>query len=962
MKKTLFLILACLCLFSQYALSVPAVPWPVEKQQPDGTIITVKLKGDEKVHWMESLDGYTLLYNDSKQVVYAQLDEDGDLVPSDIVYGNKAQLSPEQLNRLSQMKKYLRYSNEQVNLFEQIWKIEDEAKSAQKASVKGDKKALCILAAFKDKSFTKTVEQFENLMNQVGYNEGTAKGSVKDFYRENSYGEMDLTVTVVGPYTLTNNLYYYSQSDSRYLVFAKEAIQAADADVDFKEFANSNNVLETVHILFAGYGDEAIGNRMQIWSHKWEITPMTLDGVRISTYSCSPELRGYYGSTITGIGVICHELCHVFGSDDYYDTDYQSSGGNYPNTGEWDLMAGGSWGDEGDSPAHLNMFQKILYEWVTPIELTYPKTIKDMPNSAENPVAYIVKPFANNEQYVLENRQQIGFDRSVPGNGLLIYHIHNSASEGKINNTSHPQQAYVVSASSMTKMPYSSPSSYGEVDTPNAPFASSAERNAFTKETTPAMFRWNGSTATLSGVLDKPITNISQSEGLVCFDFMGGAEDEVCEPIQNLDIKVLDEDAVLTWDAPINADKVNYKYSVYMSKIKVAEKISDRTFSFGLNDEGTYVFSVVASGYECTSEMITDSIVYSKDPNVVRNLSVRQYGKDVTIEWTQPKAVSEDHVVKNYIIYRDNELLVSLPNTQTSYIDEEPEVGAHIYEVIAEYLEEELPNSVKVEIDVLPYDACVSVEALTANMIENELILSWNSLPNVDGYKIYRNDEIVEALWTENVYRDTMFVSGEYIYKVVTLAEERESNPVEAKVQFLSACDRFEVYNVKLSLVKNDARLSWNITTVDPLDETPIVAPKFNVYMNGALVVEETEEMAAEIPLTEDGIYQFSISYVSDYCVTEPKNAPELDFEYTGLNFVDDEDIDVYPTITNGPVSLNFSGNASINVRDLSGRLLDVYQKSNEALNIELNYTSGMYILMIETNQKTCTKKIILRR
>jgi hypothetical protein len=49
------------------AAAVPAYPKPIEYRQPDGTVVTMQLKGDEKVRWAETIDGYTLLRN--KKVV-----------------------------------------------------------------------------------------------------------------------------------------------------------------------------------------------------------------------------------------------------------------------------------------------------------------------------------------------------------------------------------------------------------------------------------------------------------------------------------------------------------------------------------------------------------------------------------------------------------------------------------------------------------------------------------------------------------------------------------------------------------------------------------------------------------------------------------------------------------------------------------------------------------------------------
>ena len=62
MKKSYFLIgLIILILFPAAVFAVPAYPGLVTIKQPDGTEISVYLRGDEKVRWMESPDGYSLL-------------------------------------------------------------------------------------------------------------------------------------------------------------------------------------------------------------------------------------------------------------------------------------------------------------------------------------------------------------------------------------------------------------------------------------------------------------------------------------------------------------------------------------------------------------------------------------------------------------------------------------------------------------------------------------------------------------------------------------------------------------------------------------------------------------------------------------------------------------------------------------------------------------------------------------
>ncbi|MDR1681059.1 MAG: M6 family metalloprotease domain-containing protein [Prevotellaceae bacterium] len=516
MKKITMLL--CLSLLTVTQVSaVTANPAPIIKIQPDGTEITVRLRGDEKVHWMETLDGYTLMYDAQRYIVYATTDAEGNMIPSAVPYmgESQAQRSPAAQQLVSALPKGIRYSVSQVAALRQIWEMgaSHSSPQVQAAPVTGQKKALCVLMGFPDRPFVKTKAEFENLMNQEGYNVGGSRGSVRDFYKENSYGQLELMVTVAGPYQTNNNAANYV-NDTR--AFAREAaLAASDDDINFQDFAEGGQ-LTTFHIIFAGHGQEASGNTTQIWSHKWQLaSPITLDGVRISVYSCSPELRGASGNNLTYIGVICHELCHVFGAPDYYDTDEESSGGDFLGTGDWDLMAGGSWNDNGRTPPHINMFQKILYGWVTPIALSSPQNISEMPNSAENPVAYTVQAHTDGEMYVLENRQKTKFDSYIPGHGLLIYHVHRSAYNNNASNDGLTQQMYPVCASSTVPIPGASVASYGSINTGGCPFPGTSNNHVFTDYSTPMAFSW----ATHQGI-NKPIASITETGDKISFEFM----------------------------------------------------------------------------------------------------------------------------------------------------------------------------------------------------------------------------------------------------------------------------------------------------------------------------------------------------------------------------------------------------------------------------------------------------------
>ena len=519
-KKRTFILLALLFV-TTFMYAIPAIPDPVVFTQPDGQTLTVMIKGDERLNWYETMDGYTLLFNLEGFLTYAQWDEDGNLQPTDIIATDIEKREDFVSSFLHSINKKMFFSDLQKDLMLQVWEIEDDVASKKTKAVTGQYKTMCAFVQFPEKSFIKSMSDFEGLMNQLGYTAGGAVGSVRDFFKESSYDQFDLIITLCGIYTAPQSESYYAGSggsqNCRALASWTAQQVAAEPDIDFRDYdSNSDGDVDGFHFIFAGRGQEAGGGSSTIWSHKWQIQnsqSVYQNGVRISVYSCSPELLY---ANITTVGVICHEMTHAFGEPDFYDTD-GTTGGSYDGTGTWDIMASGSWNGSpgGNCPPHHTMYTKIQFGWVTPIVLDSPITITDMPNVAENPVAYRVNTATANEYYLLENRQRIKFDANIPGNGLLIYHVHSNVGSNCVNCT-HPQRLYPVCANRTTQMPTNTPSSYGNISSTGTPFPGSSNKTSFTDDTTPAMKSWaNANTG-------KPITNITHANRLISFDFMGG--------------------------------------------------------------------------------------------------------------------------------------------------------------------------------------------------------------------------------------------------------------------------------------------------------------------------------------------------------------------------------------------------------------------------------------------------------
>lgn len=491
MKRTIFIGLVMLVCYSLFA--VPAAPFLTTYTQEDGSTLEIYVRGDERLNWTETSDGYTLL-NKNNSKYYAIKDRVGDLVVSDIQANDPENRRPEELEFLKNLPKQLRYSQGQVNLAKEIRNTRLGG-----FPTTGENNMILILANFADTYPTYTQANFNNMMNQNNY---SGVGSFKQYYLEVSYGQLTVNTTVIGWVDVPHNHDYYGPQE-RWAEFARDAVQAADPQVDFSQFDNDGDGrVDGVAIYHQGRGQETTGDTSDIWSHSFSLTSagyfLNLDGVQIADYTMQAE-KQYW--SMAGIGVIAHEFGHNLGTPDFYDTDYQANG-SHDGTGEWDIMGSGAYNGSGDRPAHHNMWSKKYFGWVQPQELYYDGNIS-LPSSTTNPVAYYFTTPVNGEYMLMENVQQTGFNASVPGNGLLICHVDENwimshLNQNNLNATSH-QGFYIVAAS-------------GGTNSSSAPFPTYSA-TSFTDTSYPSIPSWGNYD------VDKGLTNITKTGGIVNFNF-----------------------------------------------------------------------------------------------------------------------------------------------------------------------------------------------------------------------------------------------------------------------------------------------------------------------------------------------------------------------------------------------------------------------------------------------------------
>jgi immune inhibitor A len=324
---------------------------------------------------------------------------------------------------------------------------------------------------------------------------------MRDFYREASYNKLDVIGTVSGTGGPTAGWYRAPQPKSHYTngnygfgaypqnaqKLVEDVVDLADPHVNFADFDNDGDgVVDALVIIAAGSGAEATGDVNDIWSHKWSISPKTVDGVKVQSYFMAPEDGR--------VGVMAHELGHLLCKwPDLYDTDYSSAG-----TGNWDLMAGGSWNNGGDTPGHPTCWCKVKVGWLNPVTVFNAQQSVTIKPYAANPQAYKlpIGSASSKEYFLVTNRQKTEFDSHLPGEGMIIEHV----DENQLNNTD--ENHYLVDIEQCDgKFDLNKNANRGDS---TDPFPCGAN-DKFTDSTTPNSKAYDGSDSKVS------ITNIERS-------------------------------------------------------------------------------------------------------------------------------------------------------------------------------------------------------------------------------------------------------------------------------------------------------------------------------------------------------------------------------------------------------------------------------------------------------------------
>lgn len=285
--------------------------------------------------------------------------------------------------------------------------------------------------------------------------DGPANETVTGYFQEVSLGKLSV-VGSVSPWVATTmtvaqvvGTSYGLGSDSQVGPWLRQAVEAADAHIDFRQYDNDgpdglpnsgddDGVADGVAFLFVekpascpGPGPWPHRSRIQNWGGGPAVTNdlrpdgqaiVVNDYILLGAVECS-------GVDALGPDVFAHETGHVLGLPDYYDLS-QGVERHLRRfvVGCYELMSAGSWGcgngGRGPSklPSHMGPWPKVQLQWTTPIQVpsdarrvTY--TLNPVRSSGE----MLSVPLSATERLFIEYRDLSGFDRDLPRAGVVMY-------------------------------------------------------------------------------------------------------------------------------------------------------------------------------------------------------------------------------------------------------------------------------------------------------------------------------------------------------------------------------------------------------------------------------------------------------------------------------------------------------------------------------------------------------------
>jgi immune inhibitor A len=386
--------------------------------QPDDTSFEIRELGGEHGVQLLTLDGYTVLRDQDGWWVYAIPDGEGGVKPSGLVVG---QSDPRDWDVPPGLAPPIQPRPEAIG--------SDFIPSAGTVDV------IAIRVDFSDVTINTLIHDTAFFTS--------ALGNVSSYFTENSYGALTVNFVLASTiYNLgtdgnvgCNTMAQYGTADTSATsgcptTLIQDAVAVSNPTLNF---ANYDGVM----VIHAGVGDESDGggDGTAVWSVRRSFAAVSVDGTAINSGTVIPEFeQAPFGIT----GVTAHEFSHDLGLPDLYDIDGSGSGGASEGAGAWDIMAAGTWLNNGHNPAHMSAWCKIGLSWIAASDALLNLASASMP-PVETTAAVLRFRNTVSDYFLVEFRSATArlegtgvlsaaiYDKFIPGSGLLIWHINQSA-------------------------------------------------------------------------------------------------------------------------------------------------------------------------------------------------------------------------------------------------------------------------------------------------------------------------------------------------------------------------------------------------------------------------------------------------------------------------------------------------------------------------------------------------------
>lgn len=485
--------------------------------QPDGTTLNIRVVGDENLHFTISDDGMILTQDSDGYYRLAEVTPEGMVVSTGVrpessqTHGLGTHITDVDFQTLREGR-IMSGNAPQAGLFGKK-QIKREVKTT------GSPKVLVFLVEYSDVKFSTDFDvkdYFTRMMTEDDFNMFGGTGSAMQYFKEQSKGQFTPTFDVYGPVTLPENQAYYGGNygqgwDMKAHYMVSHAAKALDSEIDFSKYDSDNDgYVDFIYVFYAGQGEHNHGGENTVWPHAGSLNSVAdfvqLDKKWLDKYACSNEMEG---DKPNGLGPLVHEYSHILGLPDLYASTEIVENRDF-TPGPYSVLDYGVYNNDSRTPCNYTAYERQMLKWDTPLTLDHEMSVT-LDNIASGESGLIPADMPS-EYYLLENRQQVGWDSALPAHGLLIWHIDNKVmGEGLFINPDRDRQTVnLVEANEIEAFV-----EYGDGYT----FPGTTGKTSFTSETSPALRTSAGEP------IDLPVTDITEEGGMVSFDIAGGNKD-----------------------------------------------------------------------------------------------------------------------------------------------------------------------------------------------------------------------------------------------------------------------------------------------------------------------------------------------------------------------------------------------------------------------------------------------------